>query len=56
MEPVTIKFARARETKNTIRFEAVEDDQPVDTVYIRKAALRALGDPDKVTLTLAPSA
>lgn len=53
MKSMTLYFAKARETKNTIRFEEVNntgtDTPKVGTLYIPKATLTDLGwDGDSV--------
>lgn len=55
MEPVTIKLVRAKETKNTVRYEEPESDQPlvIGTLYLQKWALHRLGDPETITVTIA---
>jgi hypothetical protein len=56
VDTITVEMKRVKETKNTWRYEATEDDQPVDTQYIRKSALKRIGDPDVITVTITPSA
>ena len=57
MEPLTMTLHRAKETKNTVRYEEPESDQPmvIGTLYIQKWALHRLGDPQEITVTIAPS-
>lgn len=56
MPNVTIQLRKERETKNTIRFEEMENAEGnpplIGTLYVRKWALKRLGDPDQLTLTL----
>ena len=54
MEPVTIKLVRAKETKNTVRYEEPESDQPtvIGTLYLQKWALHRLEDPETITVTI----
>jgi hypothetical protein len=57
MEPLTMTLHRAKETKNTVRYEEPESDQPlvIGTLYLQKWALHRLGDPQEITVTIAPS-
>ena len=56
MESITIHLRKERETKNTIRFEELENDEGnpplVGTLYVQKWALKRLGDPERLTLRL----
>lgn len=47
-------FVQERETKNTIRFIEEETDGPpiVGTLYVQKYALRQLGNPAKIVVTI----
>lgn len=52
---LTATFVQERETKNTVRF--IEEESPdgppiVGTLYVQKYALRRLGNPTKVILTI----
>ena len=57
MEELTITLARAKETKNTVRFEEPESDQPaaVGTLYLQKWAFHRLEDPATITVTIEAS-
>ena len=54
MESITIRLRKERETKNTIRFEEMENEEGnpplVGTLYVQKWALKGLGDPERLTL------
>jgi len=44
-----------KETKNTVQFKAVIDDETypvVDTIYIRKSWWKRLGEPDNLLLII----
>ena len=47
---------KERETKNTIRFEELENDEGnpplIGTLYVQKWALKRLGNPEVLTLHL----
>ena len=47
-------FIRARETKNTVRYEEPETDQPrvIGTLYLHKWAAKRLEDPETITVTI----
>lgn len=54
-ESLVVTFDRERETKRTVRFaERVDDDAPesIGTVYVQKHALRDLGNPDSIRVTV----
>jgi hypothetical protein len=57
-EPLTLSFTKERETKGTWRYaEDVQDasQRPtIGTIYVLKTVLAELGDPDKLTVTIAP--
>lgn len=52
---ITVVFDKERETKNAVRFaEVVEDDATpkIGTLYVKKAALSEIGNPDRLTVTV----
>jgi hypothetical protein len=55
MEPVKLSLSRARETKNTVRDEGPESDQPmvISALYVQKGAIQRLDDPEAITVTIA---
>ena len=55
MEPLKVTLRRAKETKNTVRYEEPESDQPlvIGTLYVQKSAVHRLEDPETITLTIA---
>lgn len=57
MEPVKLTLHRAKETKNTVRYEEPESDQPmvIGTLYVQKWAVHRLEDPEIITVTIASS-
>ncbi len=56
MEPLTATLTKARETKNTVRYEEPETDQPllIGTLYVHKWAVERLENPETITVTIAP--
>ena len=54
MEPLKLTLQRAKETKNTVRYEEPESDQPliIGTLYVQKWALKRLGEPEMLTVTI----
>jgi hypothetical protein len=54
MDPLKVTLNRAKETENAIRYEESAGDQPpvIGTLYIRKWAIRRIGEPDKITITV----
>jgi hypothetical protein len=57
MEPVKVTLRRAKETKNTVRYEEPESDQPmvIGTLYVQKWAIHRLEDPEAITVTIETS-
>ncbi len=57
MEPLRVSLHRAKETKNTVRYEEPESDQPlvIGTLYLQKWAVHRLEDPETITVTIAAS-
>ena len=57
MEPLQVTLQRTKETKNTVRYEEPESDQPlvIGTLYVQKWALHRLGDPATLAITVAPA-
>ena len=57
MEPLKVTLRRAKETKNTVRYEEPESDQPlvIGTLYVQKWAVHRLEDPETITVTITPS-
>ena len=55
MEPLQLTLHRAKETKNTVRYEEPESDQPlvIGTLYVQKWAVHRLEDPKTITVTIA---
>jgi hypothetical protein len=55
MEALEVTLRRAKETKNTVRYEEPESDQPmvVGTLYLQKWAVHRLEDPETLTVTIA---
>jgi hypothetical protein len=54
MEPLRMTLRRAKETKNTVRYEEPERDKPtvIGTLYHQKWAVHGLEDPEKITVTI----
>jgi len=54
MEPIRVKLKRAKETKNTIRYEEPESGEPpvIGTLYLQKWATHRLEDPETITVTI----
>lgn len=50
---IKVEFERERETKGTVRFKEVEEENPVvGTLYVKKAADAKLGNPEALTVTI----
>jgi hypothetical protein len=54
MEPLQVTLRRVKETKNTVRYEESESDQPpvIGTLYVQKWAVHRLEDPEMLTVTI----
>ena len=54
MEPLQVTLRRTKETKNTVRYEEPESDQPtvIGTLYVQKCAVHRVEDPEAVTETI----
>lgn len=54
MEPLKVMLKRAKETKNTVRYEESESGEPpvIGTLYIQKWAAHRLEDPEVITVTV----
>ena len=50
-KPITITVKLSRETKNTYRYDAIDEDAPVGNIYIQKKA-RPGGAPAQMELQL----
>ena len=57
MEPLKATLNKAKETKNTVRYEEPETNQPllIGTLYVHKRAVKRLGDPETITVTITPA-
>jgi hypothetical protein len=57
VEPMRVTLHRAKETKNTVRYEEPESGDPpvIGTLYVQKWAMHRLGDPETLTVTLEPA-
>jgi len=58
VEPLKVTLHRAKETKNTIRYEEPEGGDPpiIGTLYLQKWATHRLEDPETITVTIEVSA
>ena len=45
-QPITVTIRLSKETKNTYRYDAVEEDAPVSNLYIQKKALPGGAPPE----------
>jgi hypothetical protein len=54
VEPLRVTLKRAKETKNTIRYEEPEGGEPliIGTLYLQKWATHRLEDPETITVTI----
>ena len=53
-DPLRMTLRRAKETKNTVRYEEPKSDQPmvIGTLYVQKWAAHRLEDPEAITVTM----
>jgi len=54
MEPLKVTLKRAKETKNTVRYEEPQGGDPpiIGTLYIQKRATHRLEEPEVITVTI----
>ena len=55
---VTAEFEVERETKGTKRFSETEEDrdkQMVGKIYVKHGALKKIGDPETIKVTIEPA-
>ena len=54
MEALKVVLRRAKETKNTVRYEESETGEPqvIGTLYVQKWAIHRLEDPEAITVTI----
>ena len=54
MDPLRVTLSRAKETKNTVRYEETVGGEPpiVGTLYPQKWAAHRLEDPEAITVTI----
>jgi hypothetical protein len=52
-----VTLRQTRETKNAVRYEEPESDQPtvIGTLYLQKWAAHRLDDPETITVIVAPA-
>jgi hypothetical protein len=57
VEPLSVTLNKAKETKNTIRYEEAEGGQPlvIGTLYLQKPAAERLENPESILVTIAPA-
>ncbi len=56
-ESLQVEFTKEKETKNAVRFTEVLGDRErgvVGSIYVLKADLAMLGDPDDIVVTITP--
>ena len=54
MEALRVILRRAKETKNSVRYEESETGEPpvIGTLYVQKWAVRRLEDAETITVTI----
>lgn len=55
MEPLTVTLSKAKETKNTVRYETDVEGAAVTTLYVQKDAVEKAELGDSITVTLSAS-
>ncbi|MHB1885548.1 MAG: hypothetical protein ACYCVV_11120 [Acidimicrobiales bacterium] len=58
MDPLRVTLNRAKETKNTVRYEETTGSEPpiVGTLYLQKWAAHRPEDPEVITVTIEAAA
>lgn len=49
---VTVKLSSPQEKKNVVRYDSTDDDAALSSVYVTKAALKSLGNPKAIKVTI----
>lgn len=49
---ITVKMVKAKETKGTWMYSEEGDDPKIGTLYIKKATVAALGEPQSIELVV----
>jgi hypothetical protein len=54
VESLTVTLRQTKETKNTVRYEGPQSDQPAvtGTFYLQQWAVNRLDDPQTITVTV----
>lgn len=52
---VTVDLIREKETKNKVRFVEASGEDKLGTIYVPKATHAKLGNPDRLTMSIAPA-
>jgi hypothetical protein len=52
---VQVTLGSPQEKKSVVRYDSPEEDGALSTVYVRKEALKGLGNPDKIKITIEPA-
>ena len=54
-QPIKVRLTRGKEGKFVFRYENDDGTQPITSVYIQKSALKKIGDPVEVVVTVEPA-
>lgn len=54
-DSIVLAFTLEKETKNTRRYSEDGDDNVVGTIYISKRDANGIGNPEKISVTIAPA-
>lgn len=49
---ITVKMAKAKETKGTWMYAEDGDDPKIGTLYVKKATVESLGKPESIEITI----
>lgn len=52
---VKVSFVKEKETKNKVRYHEESKEPVIEKLYVSKTVVKALGDPEKLTVTLDPA-
>jgi hypothetical protein len=56
VKQIVVTLSNPQEKKSVTRFDATDDDAALRTVYVDKAALAKLGNPDAIKVTITKAA
>ncbi len=50
--PIKVTLDRGKDTKNTVRFDAADENEAIQSLYVPKDTMARLGDPQSIEVTI----